>query len=131
MKRPAPFDVLTATRPIGVSPMPAQAFLPELFPMPVSLHALHDETIGLLSEGNSNATSPFCALTLRPERPIRVGPGRRVALAEMALHPCHPKFDGELPLRVKGGCRRQVDGAAGLRSAPEMPCAPRQLRLVP
>ena len=50
MKRPAPFDVLTATRPIGVSPMPAQAFLPELFPMPVSLHPLHEETMGLLSE---------------------------------------------------------------------------------
>ena len=33
--------------------------------------------------------------------------------------------------RVKGGCRRQVDGTAGLPSAPEMPCAPRQLRLVP
>jgi hypothetical protein len=32
---------------------------------------------------------------------------------------------------VKGGCRRQVDDAAGLPSAPEMPCAPRQLRLVP
>jgi hypothetical protein len=110
--------------------MPAQAFLPELFPMPVSLHALHEETIGLQSEGNSNATSPFCALTLRPERPIRVGPGRRVALAEMALHPCHRNSMAN-SLRVKGGCRRQVDGAAGLRSAPEMPCAPRQLRLVP
>jgi hypothetical protein len=83
--------------------MPAQAFLPELFPMPVSLHALHEETIGLQSEGNSNATSPFCALTSRPERPIRVGPRRRVALAEMALYPCHPKFDGELPLRVISG----------------------------
>ena len=35
------------------------------------------------------------------------------------------------PLRVKGGCRRQVDGTAGLPSAPEMPCARRQLRLVP
>jgi hypothetical protein len=34
-------------------------------------------------------------------------------------------------LRVKGGCGRQADGAAGLPSAPEMPCAPRQLRLVP
>jgi hypothetical protein len=22
----------------------------------------------------------------------------------MALHPCHPKFDGELPLRVISGC---------------------------
>jgi hypothetical protein len=38
---------------------------------------------------------------------------------------------GCLPLWVKGGCRRQVDGTAGLPSAPEMPCAPRQLRLVP
>src|SRR6266852_5086680 len=27
-------------------------------------------------------------------------------------------------LRVKGGCRRQADGTAGLPSAPEMPCAP-------
>jgi hypothetical protein len=35
------------------------------------------------------------------------------------------------PLWVKGGCRRQVDGTSGLPSAPEMPCAPRQLRLVP
>ena len=34
-------------------------------------------------------------------------------------------------LGVKGGCRRQVDGTAGLPSAPEMPCAPRQLRLAP
>jgi len=33
--------------------------------------------------------------------------------------------------QVSGGCRRQVDGTAGLPSAPEMPCAPRQLRLVP
>src|SRR6266513_1906409 len=32
---------------------------------------------------------------------------------------------------VKGGCRRQVDRRAGLPSAPEMPCAPRRLRLVP
>jgi hypothetical protein len=29
-----------------------------------------------------------------------------------------------------GWCR-QVDGTAGLHSAPEMPCAPRRLRLVP
>jgi hypothetical protein len=35
------------------------------------------------------------------------------------------------PKWVTGGCRRQVDGTAGLPSAPEMPCAPRQLRLVP
>jgi len=35
------------------------------------------------------------------------------------------------PLRVKGGCGRQVDGTAGLPSASEMPCAPSQLRLVP
>ena len=35
------------------------------------------------------------------------------------------------PQRVKGGCRRQVDCTAGLPSAPEMPCAPRQLRFVP
>ena len=34
-------------------------------------------------------------------------------------------------LRVTGGCHRQVDGTAGLPSVPEMPCAPRQLRLVP
>src|ERR1700747_3327490 len=32
---------------------------------------------------------------------------------------------------VKGGCHPEVDGTAGLPSAPEMPCAPRQLRLVP
>jgi hypothetical protein len=35
------------------------------------------------------------------------------------------------PFRVTGGCRRQVDGTAGLPSAPEMPGALRQLRLVP
>jgi hypothetical protein len=32
---------------------------------------------------------------------------------------------------VRGGCRRQVDGTARLPSATEIPCAPRQLRLVP
>jgi hypothetical protein len=31
----------------------------------------------------------------------------------------------------KGGCRREVDGTAGLPSAPEITCAPQQLRLVP
>jgi hypothetical protein len=39
--------------------------------------------------------------------------------------------DGGGQLWVKGGCRRQVDGRAGLPSAPEMPCVPSQLRLVP
>jgi hypothetical protein len=39
--------------------------------------------------------------------------------------------DDQCPEGVKGGCGRQADGAAGLPSAPEMPCAPRQLRLVP
>src|SRR5271169_7218746 len=34
-------------------------------------------------------------------------------------------------LRGRGGCCRQADGTAGLPSDPEMPCAPRQLRLVP
>jgi hypothetical protein len=34
------------------------------------------------------------------------------------------------PFRVSG-CRREVDGTAGLPSAPETACAPRQLRLVP
>src|SRR5882762_5846906 len=34
-------------------------------------------------------------------------------------------------LWVKGGCRRQVDGTAGLPSSPDMPSAPRQLGLVP
>ena len=33
---------------------------------------------------------------------------------------------------IGADCRRgQVDGTAGLPSAPEMPCAPQQLRLVP
>jgi hypothetical protein len=32
---------------------------------------------------------------------------------------------------AKGGCRREVDATAGLPSAPERPCAPRQLRFVP
>ena len=32
---------------------------------------------------------------------------------------------------MRGDFRRQVDGTADLPSAPEMPCAPRQLRLVP
>ena len=31
----------------------------------------------------------------------------------------------------QGRLRHQVDGTAGLPSAPDMPCAPRQLRLVP
>jgi hypothetical protein len=35
------------------------------------------------------------------------------------------------PVGVKGGCSGQVDGTAGLPPAPEMPRAPRQLRLVP
>jgi hypothetical protein len=34
-------------------------------------------------------------------------------------------------LRVTGGRRRQVGCTAGLPSAPEIPFAPRQLRLVP
>ena len=34
-------------------------------------------------------------------------------------------------LWVKGGCRCQVDGTAGLPSVPELSCAPKQLRLVP
>jgi hypothetical protein len=42
-----------------------------------------------------------------------------------------PAHSAPCRLGVKGGCRRQVDGTAGLPSAPEMPCAPRQLRLVP
>src|SRR5208282_4138605 len=32
---------------------------------------------------------------------------------------------------VKGGCHPEVDGTAGLPSAPEIPCVPRRLRLVP
>src|SRR6516162_9791579 len=32
---------------------------------------------------------------------------------------------------VTGGCRRQVDGTAGMPSAPELPCVPKQLRFVP
>src|SRR5439155_3035782 len=39
--------------------------------------------------------------------------------------------DPQCPEGVTGGCRRQADGTAGLPSAPEMPSAPRQLRLVP
>ena len=36
------------------------------------------------------------------------------------------------PVSAKGGCPRQADGTAGLPpSAPEMPCAPKWLRLVP
>ncbi len=38
---------------------------------------------------------------------------------------------GARSLWVKGGCRRQAVATAGLPSAPEMPCAPTQLRLVP
>jgi hypothetical protein len=34
-------------------------------------------------------------------------------------------------LWVRGGCRRQANARAGLPSAPEMPCAPPQLRSVP
>jgi hypothetical protein len=36
-----------------------------------------------------------------------------------------------IPEWVKGGCRRYVDGTVGLPPAPEIPRAPRQLRLVP
>jgi hypothetical protein len=41
--------------------------------------------------------------------------------------------DDEVARFVNGndGCRRRVDGTAGLPSAPGMPCAPRQVRLVP
>jgi hypothetical protein len=35
------------------------------------------------------------------------------------------------PVWFTGGCRQEVDGTAGLPSAPEIPCASRQLRLVP
>jgi hypothetical protein len=42
-----------------------------------------------------------------------------------------PSRDAELPQWITGGCRRQVDGRAGLPSVPEMPSAPQQLRLVP
>jgi hypothetical protein len=37
----------------------------------------------------------------------------------------------ESPVRVKGGCRHQVDGTAGLPSAPEMPLCAQPLCLVP
>jgi hypothetical protein len=37
----------------------------------------------------------------------------------------------EYRIWVKDGCGRQVDGAAGLPSAAELPYAPRQLQLVP
>jgi len=37
----------------------------------------------------------------------------------------------ELSVWVRGGCRHRFNGTAGLPSAPEMPCAPLQLRLVP
>ena len=33
-------------------------------------------------------------------------------------------------LRLRGGCRRQVDGTAGLPSAPEMSCAPQAVTFV-
>jgi len=49
--------------------------------------------------------------------------GRRPAAAS--------PFASRCLLGVKGGCRRQVDGTAGMPSAPEMPCARKQLRLVP
>jgi hypothetical protein len=31
------------------------------------------------------------------------------------------------PQRVMGGCHPEINGTAGLHSAPEMPCVPRQL----
>ena len=34
-------------------------------------------------------------------------------------------FRAQLQPGVKGGCRRQADGTAGLPPAPEMPCVPR------
>ena len=33
------------------------------------------------------------------------------------------------PIRVRGRCRRQVDGTVGLPRAPEMPCVPRQFTI--
>src|SRR4029077_6508157 len=42
-----------------------------------------------------------------------------------------PNTTAPHPDSTKGGCRRQVDGTVGLPSAPEMPCAPGQLHLVP
>jgi len=37
----------------------------------------------------------------------------------------------EVGFGSRSGCRCQADGVAGLPSAPELPCLPRQLRLVP
>jgi hypothetical protein len=71
---------------------------------------------------------------------IMIGGVRRFALDQLQdaakmpsardMRPVSPL--GDLPVRrresqlgVKGGYRRQVDGTAGLPSAPEMPCAPR------
>ena len=47
------------------------------------------------------------------------------------LHPPEPFEDGAVQLWVKGGCRPQVDGTAGVSSTTELPYASRQLRLVP
>ena len=61
----------------------------------------------------------------------RVKPGQLPAVkVARTVTPVHqPMSVG--PLRVTGGCRRQVDGTAGPPSAPELPSALRQLRLVP
>ena len=63
-------------------------------------------------------------IVLRPERhsPCAFG---------APLHPPEPFEDGAVQLWVKGGCRPQVDGTAGVSSTTELPYASRQLRLVP
>src|ERR1700720_473013 len=63
-----------------------------------------------------------CAAARAPRQPCAFG---------APLHPPEPFEDGAVQLWVKGGCRPQVDGTAGVSSTTELPYASRQLRLVP
>jgi hypothetical protein len=87
--------------------------------------------------GLRRAIPPWNSRTCRPAgRPRIYSYARRprsnpAGAAALLAHPIVSTSDPELPLRVNGGCRRQVDCTAGLPSTPEMPCAPRQLRFVP
>ena len=63
-----------------------------------------------------------CAAARAPRQPCAFG---------APLHPPEPFEDGAVQLWVKGGCRPQVDGTAGVSSTTELPYTSRQLRVVP
>src|ERR1700730_8983921 len=67
----------------------------------------------------------------RRDRSRLPAPRHRRLQSEVGLGDDPPDRVDGLTEKGQGGCRRQVDGTTGLPSAPEMPCAPTQLRLVP